>query len=486
MESDGNLRREAYKQSEIIEDNEELTFLKSNGYNSVSYFGPKFIKDAYFGKFQYYDIYFIIDKTLVPTSKNFCITLLRKKTGKDVNYNGFNVVDKENDDIEDPDEYIKSNFPSIYDKYLELMSNSIYNILSNIKKGSDIVNGIDISDFDNLIYDIKYSPSKPGASQIILRFDEVSDFFKIFTDNDDELWFLTTIGNRRSGYEFEPWDSSREEWKGGYMFYNFTEENKEKIIEIYSYLNSGKGITMENLEENGETIARDLDKYFSTEVDNIISEYNELINECKYDTTVDLINGEFCDIFSNYGIFVKDDNCFWSYRTSVKILTTLFEIYDAKHMSVFELLQKINKESIHLDPNYYEYAYETYCNNKYNEIFSKRFNNYVSSKLDDILEEISTDEKFTSQEFINFKDNVFNKYKLGEWYPLPNDPDNEGKRFRIYKYDPEKQVVIVHYTPAQFKPMETRSYNYESFMNFLHNRELFERKVVNKGKKRYI
>ena len=56
-------KSKAYRDSEIIVDNDEVIFVKVNSYDGVKYFGPdKMTETVYYKKYNNGSLYFIFDK----------------------------------------------------------------------------------------------------------------------------------------------------------------------------------------------------------------------------------------------------------------------------------------------------------------------------------------------------------------------------------------------------------------------------------------
>jgi hypothetical protein len=184
------------------------------------------------------------------------------------------------------------------------------------------------------------------------------------------------------------------------------------------------------------------------------------------------VREDICDPFTNYGIFSKT-GCFYEYATTVKILKSLFDLQNKKNSSVYDVLQSIGKD-MRVGP-YEEYRYEYGCR----EIDTKSFNISVSRELDEIKEKILEKmEDSSHEEYSKIVDEVLSNYKVGEWYDTPK----KTHQFRIDKVDFSNNKIYLLVVKVPEQKYERRSLSLEEFNSFLHNFELFERKIL-KSKK---
>ena len=194
------------------------------------------------------------------------------------------------------------------------------------------------------------------------------------------------------------------------------------------------------------------------------------------------IKNSYCSFFREYGIV--DRVCYYEYKTTVKMLLSLFETYNSESESLTDLLGKIAYESNNTT-NYSESNFFEVNDVEKFKSFKESFNSSIEPILDNILEEINEMEEYSGETFRKYLKNVLPKYDLRKWYPLPYDPKSKTKKFSIVDFNRKKDRIIVKYMAGPGK-IEDRSYDYESFVDFLNNPELFESKIVGKRKIPYI
>jgi len=452
-------KKDAYDNVDIIYEDDDVIFVKIYNTDAAKYFGPEYLSRRY----NYYsrgNLYVIYDKN---TNTKFVI--------HDLGSGKINVLDGGEHDK--TMSVIEDKYPVLKEKLTEIFGgNTIYSVLKQIKNGLDI-DEYELNEFDNLITKIRINPSNLGSSTVELKFDSETDFFKIFDLDDDDISFLDEIfnGGYYSDYIFYSYDNAEQDWNEGYIAGNFNEENMGKFKTIINFLSPGL------IRKKNSDFEYDASKLiyntFDSDINNIIIEYQNLMDECTLNDAKKEIKSEISNPFKLYGII--EITPFYKYKTSINVLLYLFEKTNLKLGGITDVLKKImEKKSI---GPYAEYRYEFGCKNFDNDGFNK----IVSDTLDDILEKMENVEFFADIE--GYKDvlnKVLEKYPIGETFKLPRDKD---KSFRILSVDPKTNKILLFYN--NYKGMkgnvEKRKLTIDEFFSFLYSPELFESKIVIKS-----
>jgi hypothetical protein len=130
------------------------------------------------------------------------------------------------------------------------------------------------------------------------------------------MWYYNAITGNYNTYEWEDDYQVTEDFKEGYFFNQFNEENLKKVKEIISII-SPESVALET-DDQKMVAANKLIDMFGNEVESMIYEYTSEQNECKTRGFNQMIKDDFCNPFYNYGIFTK--RCLREYFTSVGML----------------------------------------------------------------------------------------------------------------------------------------------------------------------
>jgi hypothetical protein len=306
---------------------------------------------------------------------------------------------------------------------------------------------------------------------VTLKFEDNEDYFKLFDLSEGDLWFLRNLFSYYGNYDmgFYHSDYAYEDWKEGYLLYDFNPENRKKVFEIASLFDNT--ITEIN-DDNTKKIAKILTSNFERETEWIIDEYQSLKEQCMSESAKQEVTAEICDPFINYGIFSKS-GCFYSYVTTVNVLLSLYKMSQNYDLTLSELLGTIAKQKS-VGP-YEEYMYEFGCN----DFDTETYNREVSRQLENISEKIEDSDMFTDiEEYKKIVKQVLPKYDIRKWYKTGK---NDGRSFWIEKIDPNTNKIFIR-TQKQFGDLEQRSLTLDEFNSFLYNFELFERKYLKSQK----
>jgi hypothetical protein len=103
---------------------------------------------------------------------------------------------------------------------------------------------------------------------------------------------------------------------------------------------------------------------------------------------------------------------------------------------------------------------------------SVSFNNEVTRQFEKIIEKLDekSDEEYTIQDFVEFRNRVVSKYKLKTWYETPKD---DNIIFQIESFNPGNmsvKLIVKTKDTGLFKKLELEE---EEFNNFLYQNTLF-------------
>ena len=458
-------KNKAYEDSEVYVDNDDILYVRAKSYDAVKYFAPDFIVKNY-GNYRLGNLYFIYDKTETTSNRPKIYTIYDKQNeGKLLILDEFGKTKTFSDLIEE--------FPSIRNNIINNLGiGNTYSTLLSISKGEypETFNRKVIKIDDELASYIKYNESSPHKSIVYLEFSDTESYFNLFDYDSDDINYIDRIINDSryySNFSFEDSSYTYDSFKEGYLLNDFNEENKKKLNQIRDIISPGLDIFI-NHDEGGK-FCELLEEFFDREVSHIVTEYHDLMEECKLKSEQQNIRNELGDVFDELGIIQRE--CFREYITTVNILLALYKETKRFDLDIHGLLSEVGHKMRVTE--FYEYYYETQC--EFFDNFSKNFNSRVSTYLDDIIEKTEDDNLFANKElYYKYHKYVFGPYKTHKWY---NVPHNKKNQFMILQADVKADRILISYEVGSPFKREQRSYNLEGFLNFLHNPELFESKI---------
>jgi hypothetical protein len=328
-------------------------------------------------------------------------------------------------------------FPSAYEIIDELIGRS--NFLRDLKLYlSGEIDSKDIF-FEEEGVEIKLKPTKNQNKEltwITIKFDDDSDYFKIFNLDDDDQNFINRI---YSSYGTELYDSyyANEEFTEGRINFYFNEKNEQKFLEIIKII-APEYVDDYNNGDQTEELFNRLEDMFERECRDIIYDYASYYNDALVDGNKEYIEESFGDIFFEYGIYKK--SLFYSYVTSIGNFIELYEKIDSMGVeSPYELLKDIASNSnppSSLWDNYYEV--DTF------KFFDKEgFNRNVERNLDSILEKL---EDLSISEELNFmkklNQDILSIYKMNRDYPFPYDKEKTFTITNVLKQEQKIELIV--------------------------------------------
>ena len=335
-----------------------------------------------------------------------------------------------------------------------------YELLTKIANGEE-VSSDELEDADELIYDLKYTPRAPFKSKITIKFDDDSDYIKLFNPSDDDMWYYNAITGNYDTYEWEDTYQATEDFTEGYFFNVFNDENLEKVKQILSIVLPSSA-PLETDEQKSEAGQKLLDM-FDNEIEYIIYEYTSEQNQCKTRGFEKMMKDDFCNAFYNFGIFTK--YCFTEYFTSVGMLLSLYDTMGDKTLTISELLFRIGSE-MSLD-GWADYIYEVDCVDFDQESFDSDAERYLDKIIDKLEDESEYEDIY---EYAELYKRIDARFKINNRYETKS-----GREFFYRGINPKNNRILIQvFKRDGTVGTEDRSYSEEEFENFLVSPDLFE------------
>lgn len=449
------LSPEGLENSKILYEDGEIIFLSPLNQSALNELAPNIFSNGY----RYYSdnqIYVIIDKQFIDEPYVITKNSYSGKITSAMDYTGY-----ETDLVE-----IFKIFPQAAPELLEEFGpQSIFQALELIKSGKNISER-ELKSLDENFGKIIYNKTNPGKSMVTIEFQDQKDFFESLNLDSDDSWFLSVLFDGYSDLGFYQKDYEDEDWSEGYMIDYFDSDNMEKVKKIVELFDP------EILKLTGQIFTKNAAKILNTqfrgEVEDIMSEYSTLMEECYSETMKNIVKPELCNIFQYYGIY-SSSGCFYRYTTTVTILLNLFKKYGHEdYSSIKETLKSLSESQFTKIGGYYESMFEYGCNNFDSEGYNRNSGYYLDNMIRAIED---TPEKFEQMKKYAELVKKLEKlgYESGNTYSLPYD---KTKFFVIKNIDnKDLRIYILEYTKLG---VHAKSFSFDEFMNFLQSPELFE------------
>ena len=327
----------------------------------------------------------------------------------------------------------------------------------------DKISAQELASSDDLIYDVKENRQNRGQSEVIVEFDNESDFLSKMGLSDDDSWFYRVINSPYESYEFIDWYSAKEDFENGWgLFYVLDDENKGKLATIGRILVPLK-VDLDS-EKYRNQLGEKMMTNFKDETEDIISDYQTERNYAMTQNAREVVNKDFKEYFERFGFEPYGDG----FSTTVANLIMLYLKENQIHLTLEELLDKLVDNNF-VPGGWHEDIYQ-FDND---EDFDKEsFNNYVSTKLDAILEKLedSDVEGVTIQDYLDMTNRITKKFEIGQYYNLPKDLKKET-RFKIEGFEyPNMKVVVVLQKGLKQRKVKLSE---ENFYHLLYQPSLF-------------
>jgi hypothetical protein len=342
--------------------------------------------------------------------------------------------------------------------------------LRNFSKGR--ISKDELYRLDDSIYDIDVNEPL-GQSIITIQFEDDKELFKELDIDEQDIWFMGALKSY-DGYDFMDSYQVEQDFKDGYgIYYDLNTENVETLKGIATTILPNKEFNIED-EEYKTELSEMLLNLFYDEMDYIFGDFAAEKDSEMNAVAKEAIKDEFERPLEENGINLNYD------MDEVEI--TLADLYlgalqlnmfnsDAKEIIV-AMMQKALGNNV---GGWYENSYEFVDESKFD---SKSFNNYVSHQFEKISEKLDerSDEFFTVQDFVKFRDRVTSKYKLKTWYTNPKD---DNIIFLIDSFDLGSMSVRLNVKTKDNGLFKQLRLDEEQFNNFLHQYSLDDYENMN-------
>lgn len=305
-----------------------------------------------------------------------------------------------------------------------------------------------------------------GQSVITIKFNDDKELLEDIDMDEQDVWFMQAL-NSYNGYEFMDSYQVEQDFKEGYgIYYDLNTENREKLKGIASVLLPNKEFNLEDDKYKLELSEVLLDS-FPNEMDYIFGDFSSEKEHEMNTVAKEAIKDEFERPLEESGINLNYD------MDEVEI--TLADLYlGALQLNMFnseakEIVSAIMKKTLGSNVGgWYENSYEFQDDSKFD---SKSFNNYVATqfkKMEEKLQERS-DEEYTVQDYVDFRNRVMSKFKMKTWYANPKD---DNIIFLIDSFDPGNMRVRLNVKTKDNGLFKQLALDEEQFNNFLHQYSL--------------
>ena len=315
---------------------------------------------------------------------------------------------------------------------------------------------------DSSIYRVNENSTK-GMTQIIFDFKDDDEFFGLLDLSDDDAWFAKVVDSSYSdGYTFRDYHQTKEDFRDGYsVFYEFNEENKEKLLSILSILDPTFNYENFPSEETNKNAASVISKFFEKETDNIVDDWTTEMNSAANKSAAEYINNEIGRVLNENGFQL------YSKYNSVKIDVGHLIMLYVKTGKAWLSFKKLFKEVYKDLKNIGGWAEDTYQYESESDFDKDSFNYYVDRQLSNMEEELEKIENL--QSFTEMVTRINKQFKPNVAYNLPK---LKGVTFVIKGFDKDDMKINVDLRHGLKKI--SRKVSEENFYNLLYQPELFD------------
>ena len=457
--------REAKKQAERIFESGDVLVIRALTHNASCYFGAgtrwctagqqpdyfnKYTKD---GK-----LYYFIDKS----NRRQKVALYVKDRDPSV----FDAADKEH-----PIDFLYYVYPEVEDFVTEKILGG-----GKVKSGfEDIKNGT-ISRWNaDTVDPLITSYDRDNDDNVTLNLDfnlRNLDFWDVFDWNEgdgDKMYLDMALSSYGSADYFDEY-SAEEDWKEGYMFSNFDDEQMDKLQTYMKIINPKLyecSLELKNRysDQCGPQVAEFLSAAFDREVGNIISEYTYDMNQDTEQGIREYLEKDYSDIFAEYGLPMT--GTFYKKQVSLNDLIKAYRKYNPNfNLPIHGLLRKIVQIENIDPPSIADSIYEfKNSNHEYTSTYN------AIEKLLDTMEETINENENLSGDYVDHYDFIKKLGGFDNWFVMPGD---DRYNIKITDLDMEDDRVTFGLQnvvdPGNFKKMRLP---FEKFKDFIYNLQLF-------------
>jgi hypothetical protein len=114
-----------------------------------------------------------------------------------------------------------------------------------------------------------------GMTKLIFEFKDEDEFFNALNVSDDDAWFARVVSSSYSdGYSFRDDYMIDDDFKSGYVvFYDFDDENRDKLLSILSVVDPSFDYYDFPSEETNKRAAEVMLKYFEKQTNSIVDDW---------------------------------------------------------------------------------------------------------------------------------------------------------------------------------------------------------------------
>ena len=457
--------REAKKQAERIFESGDVLVIRALTHNASCYFGAgtrwctagqqpdyfnKYTKD---GK-----LYYFIDKS----NRRQKVALYVKDRDPSV----FDAADKEH-----PIDFLYYVYPEVEDFVTEKILGG-----GKVKSGfEDIKNGT-ISRWNaDTVDPLITSYDRDNDDNVTLNLDfnlRNLDFWDVFDWNEgdgDKMYLDMALSSYGSADYFDEY-SAEEDWKEGYMFSNFDDEQMDKLQTYMKIINPKLyecSLELKNRysDKCGPQVAEFLSAAFDREVSDIISEYTYDMNQDTEQGIIEYLEKDYSDIFAEYGLPMT--GTFYKKQVSLNDLIKAYRKYNPNfNLPIHGLLRKIVQIEDIDPPSIADSIYEfKNSNHEYTSTYN------AIEKLLDTMEETINENENLSGDYVDHYDFIKKLGGFDNWFVMPGD---DRYNIKITDLDMEDNRVTFGLQnvvdPGNFKKMRLP---FEKFKDFIYNLQLF-------------
>jgi hypothetical protein len=298
-----------------------------------------------------------------------------------------------------------------------------------------------------------------------------SDYFDLFEWNEgdgDRMYLDISLSSYGTGEIFDSY-YAEEEWKDGYLFSNFDDEQMKRLQTYMKIINPKLYECTLGLKEYGNDdcrikVSEFLSKTFENAVDNIISEYTYDMNADTEQGIREYLENDYSNMFAEYGLPMTGT----FYKKTVKLddLIKTYQKYNPKfNIGIYGLLRRIiNLENID-PPSIADSVYEFRTNN-----YEYSSTNSAIEKLLDTMEETINENENITGDYIDHYDFIKKLGGFDEWIDMPGDKRYMIKITDLDMEDDRVTFALQNRETSDFKKMRLP---FEKFKDFIYNLQLF-------------
>jgi hypothetical protein len=386
--------------------------------------------------------------------------------------------------------YIKDGDPTVYDAadtghdvdflyhvYPEVENFVIEKLLGGgkVKAGFERIKDGTISSWNaDRVDPLITSYNRDNEDNVTLNLDfnaRDNDYFDLFEWNEgdgDRMYLDISLSSYGTGEIFDSY-YAEEEWKEGYLFSNFDDEQIKRLQTYMKIINPKLYECTLGLKEYGNDdckikVSEFLSKTFENAVDNIISEYTYDMNADTEQGIKEYLERDYSNMFAEYGLPMTGT----FYKKTVKLndLIKTYQKYNPKfNVGIYGLLRRIiNLENID-PPSIADSVYEFRTDN-----YEYSSTNSAIEKLLDTMEETINESENITGNYVDHYDFIKKLGGFDEWIDMPGDKRYMLKITDLDMEDDRVTFALQNRETSDFKKMRLP---FEKFKDFIYNLQLF-------------